>query len=201
MEPSTGLVIYEDEFCVACPVCHELLERRKRKKQMVADVKKAQKEKAKAEAAAARKEAAPAKASKAKPAAASSWNDIASQENNGQKAAGKKPQVKAAGGAALPTQKKAMASTSAPKVTVASVVVDEPPTPEPAAAPTPPPNPRFEAAEKAISALFSKQRSEELPLEMVRGAVELSNEELDELLQQMDDANKVMCRQGSVYII
>ena len=34
MEPSTGLVIYEDEFCVACPVCHELLERRKRKKQM-----------------------------------------------------------------------------------------------------------------------------------------------------------------------
>ena len=28
MEPTTGLVILEDEFCVACPACNELLIRR-----------------------------------------------------------------------------------------------------------------------------------------------------------------------------
>lgn len=36
MEPKTGLVIYEDEFCVACPVCHEVLEARRRKKERIA---------------------------------------------------------------------------------------------------------------------------------------------------------------------
>ena len=30
MEPTTGLVIWEDEHCVACPVCAEVLERRAR---------------------------------------------------------------------------------------------------------------------------------------------------------------------------
>ncbi|KAL1529815.1 hypothetical protein AB1Y20_000747 [Prymnesium parvum] len=36
MEPTTGLVIYEDLFCVACPVCHEVLEARRRKKERIA---------------------------------------------------------------------------------------------------------------------------------------------------------------------
>ena len=34
MEPTTGLVILEDEFCVACPACNELLIRRARKKHL-----------------------------------------------------------------------------------------------------------------------------------------------------------------------
>ena len=65
----------------------------------------------------------------------------------------------------------------------------------------PPPNPRFEAAERAIAELFKRQRSEDVPLEMVRAATELSSDELDELLEQMDNANKLMCRQGVVYLI
>ena len=43
MEPTTGLVILEDEFCVACVVCNELLIRRARKKQLALDLKKARK--------------------------------------------------------------------------------------------------------------------------------------------------------------
>jgi hypothetical protein len=35
----------------------------------------------------------------------------------------------------------------------------------------------------------------------VRAAVELSDDELDELLEQLDQDNKVMCRSGTVYLI
>ena len=43
MEPTTGLVIWEDEHCVACPVCAEVLERRARKKAREAEEKAARK--------------------------------------------------------------------------------------------------------------------------------------------------------------
>lgn len=36
MDPSSGLHIYEDEYCVACPVCHEVLEARRKKKERIA---------------------------------------------------------------------------------------------------------------------------------------------------------------------
>ena len=39
MEPTTGLVIWEAEHCVACPVCAEVLERRARKKAREAEEK------------------------------------------------------------------------------------------------------------------------------------------------------------------
>ena len=51
------------------------------------------------------------------------------------------------------------------------------------------------------AALFQKMRVEELPLQTVRATTDLSETEMEELLQQMDDNNKVMCRQGQVYII
>tara|TARA_B100000795_G_scaffold193683_1_gene147972 strand:- start:555 stop:662 length:108 start_codon:yes stop_codon:yes gene_type:complete len=35
----------------------------------------------------------------------------------------------------------------------------------------------------------------------VRAGVELSEAELDELLEQLDQDNKVMCRSGVVYLI
>ena len=40
-----------------------------------------------------------------------------------------------------------------------------------------------------------------LPQPAVRAATELSHAELDELLEQMDQDNKVMCRSGVVYLI
>ena len=43
MEPTTGLMIWEDEHCVACPVCAEVLERRARKKAREAEEKAARK--------------------------------------------------------------------------------------------------------------------------------------------------------------
>lgn len=197
MEPTTGLVILEDEFCVACPVCHELLQRRerkkqqeKRKKQMEADLKKAQKQAAKAAVPPA------AKPAKAKPAAAS-WNDVVPQENKGQKAAAKpKPKAKAPASAAAPAQQPAPMQPALVPPTAPA-----PPPPMFMMPSLPPPNPRYEAAEKAIAALFQKMRVEELPLETVRGTTDLSETEMEELLQQMDDNNKVMCRQGQVYII
>ena len=74
MEPSTGLVILEDEFCVACVVCNELLIRRARKKQLALDLKKAQKQ-----AMAASK---PTKAASKSPAARG-WNDTVSPATGG----------------------------------------------------------------------------------------------------------------------
>ena len=65
----------------------------------------------------------------------------------------------------------------------------------------PPPDPKLVAAEAAISALFTAQRREDLPLEMVREAAGLPGDELDKLLKKMDDENKLMCRAGSVYLI
>ena len=54
------LVIYEDEYCVACIICHELLVRRKRKMKMEAERKKAEKAAKKAMAAAVAAAAKPA---------------------------------------------------------------------------------------------------------------------------------------------
>ena len=197
MEPTTGLVIDEEKFLVACPVCHELLERRERKKQqekrkkaMEADLKKAQKQATRAPAPPAAK---PAKAKPEPP----SWNDVVPQENKGQKAAAKpKPKAKApAGASASAQQSEPMQEAFVPPAAAA------PPPPMFMMPQLPPPNPRYEAAEKAIAALFQKMRVEELPLQTVRATTDLSETEMEELLQQMDDNNKVMCRQGQVYII
>ena len=59
----------------------------------------------------------------------------------------------------------------------------------------------WQAAEKTISTLFSAQRCEDLPLEMVREATGLPKEKLDALIHFMDNENKLMCRAGVVYLI
>ena len=57
------------------------------------------------------------------------------------------------------------------------------------------------AAETAIAKLFATQRCEDLPLQMVREAAALPEDELTKLLEKMDNDNKLMCRAGSVYLI
>ena len=84
----------------------------------------------------------------------------------------------------------------------AAAVPDEPLPPAlPAVPPPPPPDPRLVQAEAAISALFTSQRCEDLPLEDVRAAAGLPHDELDALLDRMDKENKLMVRAGSVYLI
>ena len=53
----------------------------------------------------------------------------------------------------------------------------------------------------AIADLFKSERKEDLPLEMVQKASGLPNDDLDVLLKKMDDENKLLCRQGTVYLI
>ena len=91
------------------------------------------------------------------------------------------------------------ASSTAP--TRAAPPAPPPPPPPPAPPPPPPPDPKMVAAEAAIAKLFKDQRSEDLPLEMVKGAAGLADGDLDTLLKKMDDENKLMCRAGSVYLI
>ena len=73
--------------------------------------------------------------------------------------------------------------------------------PPPLPPPPPPPDPRLVAAELAIADLFKSERKEDLPLEMVQKASGLPNDDLDVLLKKMDDENKLLCRQGTVYLI
>ena len=56
-------------------------------------------------------------------------------------------------------------------------------------------------AEAAIAKLFATERKEELPLEMVRAAAALPETDLEGLLKKMDDENKLLVRQGAVYLI
>ena len=222
MEPSTGLVVYEDEFCVACPICHEVMERRERKKRMEEERKKAAKDAVKAAEKAA-KEAAKAAA---KEAAASAKAEAAATKKAAVVSSAALPpmsaqaRVNSAGGGkakaavAVPKSKPAADGTSKKAAAVPAAVAASstaptraappappPPPPPPAPPPPPPPDPKMVAAEAAIAKLFKDQRSEDLPLEMVKGAAGLADGDLDTLLKKMDDENKLMCRAGSVYLI
>jgi hypothetical protein len=199
MEPTTGLVVYEDEFCVACPICHEVMIRRERKKQMLADEKKRAKDAAKAaaKAAAAAKKSAAAAATAASSSSSSSAPPIKAAAKGGKQPAVPKPATSKAGKKLAAPLHNPFAAPAPPPAPSAP-----PPPPPPPRAPSPPPiDPRFAKAEEAIAALFSSQRSEDLPLEMVRTAAGLADDELDQLLERMDAENKVMCRAGSVYLI
>ena len=225
MEPTTGLVIYEDEYCVACPICHEVMVRRERKQQMIADEKRKAKEAAKATAKAAKEaEKAAAKASAAaskKGAAASSSASVppapitsATAQARAAAAGGAKAKGKGKaepGAAAAPPPpaaapkakgKKALAPAAPPAPSAPPA--PPPPAPPPLAPPPPPPpppDPRMVAAESAIAALFAAQRCEDLPLESVRSAAGLPEADLTALLEKMDKENKLMVRAGSVYLI
>ena len=205
MEPTTGLVVYEEEYCVACPICHEVMERRARKQEMIAAEKKRAKDAAK-EAAKAQKSASAAAATSSKQDAAAAATRAPPPQPVGKTKGKSSSAVSAAprGGAKSGGSKKAAPSAAeAPSAWYAPAA----PPPPPAAPPTPPPappppDPRIVKAEAAIAALFAAQRCEDLPLSMVREAAGLDDAELNELLERMDKVeNKLMCRAGSVYLI
>ena len=215
MEPTTGLVIYEDEFCVACPICHEVMQRRERKKAMLAEEKKKAKEASKAAAASAKAAAAASKKAAVASSAALPATTADARANQPAKAkAVKGGKAPVASSAAPPPKSSSSASSSsggkgkaaqagAPSVAPppqASSVPSAPP-PPPLPPPPPPPDPRLVAAELAIADLFKSERKEDLPLEMVQKASGLPNDDLDVLLKKMDDENKLLCRQGTVYLI
>ena len=217
MEPTTGLVVYEDEFCVACPICHEVMERRERKKRMESEAKKATKDAAKA-AAASEKAAAKAASAASKKAAVASSAALppatvqarvnAASGGKAKAATAAAPKVKPPPAAAAASKKpggpptalapSAVPSAAPPRSAFAAPAAPAAPPPPP---PPPPPDPKLVAAEAAIAKLFKDQRCEDLPLEMVKQAAGLPDAELEQLLKKMDDENKLMCRAGSVYLI
>ena len=215
MEPTTGLVIYEDEFCVACPICHEVMQRRERKKAMLAEEKKKAKEASKAAAASAKAAAAASKKAAVASSAALPATTADARANQPAKAkavkGGKAPVASSAAPPPKPSSSassssggkgkaaQAGAPTAAPPPQASSVPSAPPPPPLPP--PPPPPDPRLVAAELAIADLFKSERKEDLPLEMVQKASGLPNDDLDVLLKKMDDENKLLCRQGTVYLI
>ena len=179
--------MFEDEYCVACPICHEVMVRRERKKKMEADRKKALK-------------AAKKVASKVQSTAAASVPKAPSKK------AAKPPQESGTSlaAAAPPAARKRPVELPAPAANSVRPSAWAPPPPMP---PSLPPCPEgltlaeTAEAEAAISNLFSTQRSEDLPLEMVRTATGLSDAKLDSLIAFMDNENKLMCRKGVVYLI
>ena len=153
------LVVYEDEYCVACPICHELLVRRKRKMEMEAERKKAERAAKKAAA----KPAAAAAAAAATAAAAAAAAETSAAATTSKAAAPAKPLAKKtvtsakanppAGGkaptASSSVKGKKTAAAAAPTAVAASFAA--PPEPAP---PPPPPAPAcpdgFTPAEAAV---------------------------------------------------
>ena len=90
--------------------------------------------------------------------------------------------------------------------TPAPVAAPPPPVapPPPAAAPAPPPlGFDYEESVRAISRLFQKERTEDLPVEQLRtvACAELSDAHFATLLERLDDENKVMVHAGTAYQI
>jgi pyruvate/2-oxoglutarate dehydrogenase complex dihydrolipoamide acyltransferase (E2) component len=201
------LLIFEDEYLVACPICHEVMERRERKKRMEADRKKAAKQHSKQAAAAGRAAAAPAAATQSAAAAAAAPSKAPSKKAAEKKAAppsarGGCPETGGAGAAG--PSRKAPSEMAQPAANAARAPAAPPSPPPP---PPPPPCPEgftlaeTTAAEKAIADLFRQQRCEDLPLDEVRAATGLPSSKLETLLAFMDNENKLMCRKGQVYLI
>ena len=168
MEPTTGLVIYEDEFCVACPICHEVMQRRERKKAMLAEEKKKAKEASKAAAASAKAAAAASKKAAVASSAALPATTADARANQPAKAkavkGGKAPVASSA--APPPSRRAARAAATAARARPRRPARPLPPhrhRPRPFLRrhrrrrflpPPPPPDPRLVAAELAIADLF-----------------------------------------------
>ena len=59
----------------------------------------------------------------------------------------------------------------------------------------------YQAAQAAISNLFSKEHTEDLPIDKLHAAAQLSEEHFKALLQRLDEENKVMVHAGTAYLI
>ena len=212
MEPTTGLVVYAEENCVACFICSEVLRRRARKKErqneerfragLKKSVRLTDEEKIVAKYAAIARGEKPTDYGAA--TAPKSKASLAAPKAKSQQ---KAPVPKAA---AKPNILSPLSdfNNKAPKASKPKGAAEPPHfAGAPFAAPPPandgPLSADLEvAATQKIAELFLHSRADDLPLDEVRAAAQLStDEELTELMKRLDAADKFMLYQERVYLI
>ena len=229
MEPSTGLVVYEEESCVACPVCHEVLQARERKKNRIAAEKaaarNAKKVLAKPAAAVGKAtgKAAGKTAGKTASSEALSWSEAVGSSSTKPRAKGA---ATSAGGKKSRSEPKAKGAALKPipdssvqwGVAFPSAPEEDEEEPEESEEEPPPParelspeelaaQARVAAQRQAIGNLFVRLRTDEIKVDTVAkelnasAETQLSAEELATLLADMEQDNLVMARIGIVFQI